>query len=545
MDADADFVVAGAGHNSLIAACYLAKAGYRCLVLDARPVPGGGCTTEELLLPGYGIDTCATGHTLIRVNPLLTGDELGLIAHYGLRYIDPDPVAHVAFPDGEQLTMWGDRGRTVAEIARFDKADAAAYRRLVDEYDEVKSAFSASQFTPVGFGPSLDARLAEHPRGRVWQRRRQLSAWDVIRHEFRDRRVQAFMLWMAFQTNQAVDAPGSGVLAYSLIFGRQQRSWSIIPGGSGQLISALTRYLEDHGGTVRCGERVTRLLLDGAGGANGGRCTGVETADGRQYRAARAVLSTIHVTQLRDMAPAASWPEEFHYSVDTYDVGIPGFGVYLATSSPPVFLSNDGGRHTAVSAGTTGWPEDIIRLGQDLRAGRFVTDVPWLLVATPTLADPSRAPQGKHTVKLLSQQVYELPGPPGPPGLPGWDAVKQEHADRQLDHLRRFAPEFTDDVIDARLVKSPADYEQLNLHMVHGAFHGGDRGVAQSGALRPVPGWASHRMPIPGLYQTGATTHPGGSITGAPGRNAAIVLLHDLGHDPAEVLSAPPKQPPG
>jgi phytoene dehydrogenase-like protein len=537
MDADADLVVAGAGHNSLIAACYLAKAGYRCLVLDAQPVPGGGCTTEELLLPGYGIDTCATGHTLIRVNPLLTGDELGLIARYGLRYIDPDPVAHVAFPDGEQLTMWLDRDRTVAEIARFDKADAAAYQRLLDEYDEVKSAFSGSQFTPVGFGPSLDARLAEHPRGRLWQRRRQLSAWDVIRHEFRDRRVQAFMLWMAFQTNQAVDVPGSGVLAYSLIFGRQQRSWSIIPGGSGQLVSALTRYLEDHGGTVRCGERVTRLLLDGADGAGGGRCVGVETADGRQYRAAKAVLSTIHVTQLRDMAPAASWPEEFHYSVDTYDVGIPGFGVYLATSAPPVFLSNDGGRHTAVSAGTAGWPEDIIRAGQDLRAGRFITDVPWLLVATPTLADPSRAPQGKHTVKLLSQQVYELPGPPG---MPGWDAVKQEHAARQLDHLRRFAPEFTDDVIDALLVKAPADYEQLNPHMVHGAFHGGDRGVAQSGALRPAPGWASHRMPIPGLYQTGATTHPGGSITGAPGRNAAIVLLRDLGHDPAEVLSAPP-----
>ena len=95
-------------------------------------------------------------------------------------------------------------------------------------------------------------------------------------------------------------------------------------------------------------------------------------------------------------------------------------------------------------------------------------------------------------------------------------------------------------MILAQLVKSPADYEQLNPHMVHGAFHGGDRGVAQTGPLRPVPGWASHRMPIAGLYQTGATTHPGGSITGAPGRNAAIVLLHDLGHDPAEVMSALP-----
>ena len=159
--------------------------------------------------------------------------------------------------------------------------------------------------------------------------------------------------------------------------------------------------------------------------------------------------------------------------------------------------------------------------------------VPWLLVATPTLADPTRAPSGKHTVKLLSQQVYQLPAP-----MPGWDVVKARHARRQLEHLRLSAPGFTDDVILAQLVKSPADYEQLNPHMVHGAFHGGDRGVAQTGPLRPVPGWASHRMPIAGLYQTGATTHPGGSITGAPGRNAAIVMLHDLGHDPAEVMSA-------
>jgi phytoene dehydrogenase-like protein len=337
------------------------------------------------------------------------------------------------------------------------------------------------------------------------------------------------MLWMAFQTNQAVDVPGSGVLAYSLVFGRQQRSWSILAGGSGRLTEALTRYLHRHGSTVLCGQRVTRLLLDGD------RCAGVETADGGQYRAGKAVLSTIHVTQLRDMAPARAWPEEFHYGIDTYDAGIPGFGVYLATSAPPEFAAPDGGTQTAVSAGTAGWPEDIIRLGQDLRAGRFVADVPWLLVATPTLADPTRAPSGKHTVKLLSQQVYQLPA-----GMPGWDAVKARHARRQLEHLRLSAPGFTDDVILAQLVKSPADYEQLNPHMVHGAFHGGDRGVAQTGPLRPVPGWASHRMPIAGLYQTGATTHPGGSITGAPGRNAAIVLLHDLGHDPAEVMSTLP-----
>ena len=527
MTYDADIVVAGAGHNSLLTACYLAKAGYRCLVLDARAIPGGGAATEELLLPGFGIDTCATGHTMIRVNPALSHDELGLTADYGLRYAEPDPVEQVAFPDGQQLTMWLDRDRTAEEVARFSKADAAAYLRLLNEYDQVKHIFSQAQFTPVGFGPSLEQRLAEHPSGKIWARRRQLSAVQVVRHEFESRHIQAFLLWMAFQVFQPADEPGSGVLPYAQTSGRQQRSWSIPIGGSGQLTAALTGYLADHGGTVRCGQRVTRLLVEG------GRCAGVQTGDGTQYRARTAVVSTIHIRHLRDMAPADAWPAEFHYGVDTYDVGVPGFATYYATTAPPEFQTPDGPR-TAVSAGLAGWPEDVIQMGADLRAGRFMAEPPWLLVATPTLADPGRAPAGQHTVKLLSPQVYELPEEAG-----GWETVKHEHARRQLERLRRAAPGFTDSVILASLVKSPADIEELNPHMIHGAFHGGNRGPAFSGALRPVPGWASHRMPIPGLYQTGGTTHPGGSITGAPGRNAAIVLLRDLGHDPAAIMSAP------
>ena len=275
MTYDADIVVAGAGHNSLLTACYLAKAGYRCLVLDARAIPGGGAATEELLLPGFGIDTCATGHTMIRVNPALSHDELGLTADYGLRYAEPDPVEQVAFPDGRQLTMWLDRDRTAEEVARFSKADAAAYLRLLDEYDQVKHIFSQAQFTPVGFGPSLEQRLAEHPQGKIWARRRQLSAVQVVRHEFESRHIQAFLLWMAFQVFQPADEPGSGVLPYAQTSGRQQRSWSIPIGGSGQLTAALTGYLADHGGTVRCGQRVTRLLVED------GRCAGVQTADGR------------------------------------------------------------------------------------------------------------------------------------------------------------------------------------------------------------------------------------------------------------------------
>jgi phytoene dehydrogenase-like protein len=134
-------------------------------------------------------------------------------------------------------------------------------------------------------------------------------------------------------------------------------------------------------------------------------------------------------------------------------------------------------------------------------------------------------------VKFLSGQAWQLPE-----GETSWEELKHRQAARQLERVRRFAPNLTDDAILATLVKSPPDIERSNRHMIHGTFHGGDRGLAQSGSLRPAPGWGQHRMPIPGLYQTGGTTHPGGSITGAPGRNAAMVILSDLGASLEEVI---------
>jgi phytoene dehydrogenase-like protein len=168
---------------------------------------------------------------------------------------------------------------------------------------------------------------------------------------------------------------------------------------------------------------------------------------------------------------------------------------------------------------------------REMRDGRFVPETPWLLVATPTLVDPSRAPDGHHTVKLITPQ-----GSSPPPGFAGWPEAREAYARTLLDGLRRVVPGFTDEVILASLVRSPPDIEAANPHMVGGTFHGGDRGIPFSGAQRPAPGWAQHRMPIPGLYQTGGTTHPGGSITGGPGRNAAIVILQDLGTSLEEVV---------
>ena len=155
------------------------------------------------------------------------------------------------------------------------------------------------------------------------------------------------------------------------------------------------------------------------------------------------------------------------------------------------------------------------------------------MVATPSLVDPKRAPDGHHTVKFLTHTIYDLPGV----GPAGWEARKEAFTDKLIDKIRRFCPAFTDDVILARMTKSPVDIEAANLHMIHGAPHGGDRSITFSGDQRPVPGWAAHRMPIPGLYQTGGTTHPGGSITGYPGRNAAMVVLEDMGVDLSGIMS--------
>ena len=519
----ADIVVAGAGHNSLITACYLAKAGHSVLVLDARPIPGGGAATEEILLPGYRLDSCSTGHTIIQNNPLIADDELGLAATYGLRYVDPDPVGHVAFPDGAQFTHWLDVDRTVEEIARFSKRDADAYVRLLREWDEVKAVFGRSQHRPIGAGPSLEQELSEHPRGNVWKRRRVLGSWDVIRHEFESRHVQSYLLWQAYQTLVRPDSAGSGLLAYSVVASRQRRSWTIPVGGSGTLADALVACLESYGGRVLCNRTVRRLLVEHD------RCVGVETTDGEQYRAGTAVLSSIHVKQLLDMAPAESWDEDWTYGVQTYEVGASGLAVYLATTAPPEFVV-DGEPRSAVSAGLVGWPEDVVRHARDIADGVWSDEVPWLLMATPTLADPSRAPAGHHTVKFLQPCGWRLRDGDD------WESAKARRLETLLEAVRRHCPGFTDDVILASYVKGPYDIEATNAHMIRGAFHGGDRSIAWSGPQRPAPGWASHRTPIAGLYQTGATTHPGGSITGAPGRNAAQVMLGDLGTSLEELL---------
>ncbi len=512
----ADIVVAGAGHNALIAAAYLARAGKSVIIVDARPIPGGGVATEEYL-PGYFMDSCSTGHTIIQSNPVIRDDALGLVRDHGLIYVDPDPVARVAMPDGEQIGMYLDPERTHQEFARFSQRDADYYLEFLKDWERAKVAFGKANNTPIGWGPSLDQLLDELPNGGVWRRRRALSAVDVITHEFTEEHIQAFLLWEACQTFGSVDLPGSGVLPYSIMGGRQKRSWTIPLGGSGRLTDALMAVIEQHGGRFFGDTKVGRLLLDGD------RCVGVEATDGRQFLGTEAVLSTIHVKHLVDMAPRESWGDAFNYGVETYDIGIPLFAAFLVMDEVPTFRGKTAA-DTAVSSGLALWPHEVVDQVRAIRDRRPVEGSAWTLIATPSIVDPSRAPEGKQTVKMLVPCSHVAPY-----GCNSWDEAKEQHADRMLEYVASQIPNINADHIEARIVKSPLDIERWNPHMINGCAHGGDKGVPFSGPLRPAAGWASHTMPISGLYQTGGTTHPGGSITCSPGRNAAMVMMKDLG----------------
>ena len=518
-----DIVVAGAGHNSLVATAYLAKAGYRCLVLEGRPIVGGGVKTAELMLRGFKDDVCSTAHAFLQDNPMMRNNELNL-REYGLEYVEPDPIFHIPFPDGSYLTQWRDLDRTCAEFAKFSKKDASAYRKMLAEFDAVKPILLGASFVPIGFGKPVNDQLAQMPRGKLWQRRLAMSAWDIIKDTFEDDHCRTFMLFMSHLAAEPPDAPVTGRLAYATA--RQQHTGRPIPkGGSGELTQALARSIEAHGGVVITNKWIKQLIVEN------GKCTGVECSDGSAYRAEKAVLSTIHIKHLVDMAPRELWGQDFIDGVDTWQAENAMFVTHYAITEPPKYAVG-GGSLSPVESGILAMPERALRFAYDDARGVVNLENPPLQVICCSIADPSRAPEGMHTLKVVGWQPYELKE-----GPEHWDKIKNDVSDANLDYLRRFAPNLTKDKILARFIESPLDLERMNPHFWHGSAHAGAQSAAQSGPMRPMLGWAQHRMPIPGLYQTGATTFPGGSVTGAPGRNAATVMLKDFGTSIEEVVS--------
>jgi phytoene dehydrogenase-like protein len=515
---DADVVVAGAGHNSLIAAAYLAKAGFEVVVLEARDTIGGNTATEELTLPGFKHDSCSSAHVLIQSNPLMRNNELQL-DRYGLRYVYTDPVVVMPCDDGSTITMWRDRQTTAAELARFSPSDGRAYLSLLEEWDGglAKVHGRVNNFPP--------AELVEDSHeARTYADLARRSAIEVIDERFTHPNVRSLLTWLSFATIQPLDRPGTGILPFAVTAGRAEFGWASPLGGSASLPHALAALIRDHGGQVATSAAVTEILVEN------GRATGVVTAAGERYRARRAVLSTIHVAQLEDVLPPGTLPDDFLKSARSWRPGLTLFAVHLALARSPGFVVE--GRLVESVAGALGSAQGLLDQLNAFGRGQTSTGDPWILVVCSTALERERAPEGKGILKLLTIAPYDLTG-----GRRAWATEKERFADsligRVSDHM-----DFDDSDILARVPECPVDLESRNRHNHLGSCHGGALDPEQSGVYRPMPGWSEYRLPVKGLYQTGATTHPGGSVSGRPGRNAARVMLSDLGVDVGRFMAS-------
>lgn len=509
-----DVVVIGAGHNALVCAAYLAEAGLHVVVLESSDAPGGNTRSEPLTLPGFVHDPCASAHVLIQSNPLLRDDELGLCSTYGLEYLRTDPA--VVLPqhsddhrDGS-LVMRPDLGGTADAIARWSPNDAQNFTDMIAEWDGRLAAVHGRWNSGLDLG---SGEAAEH-----YQALRVRSAWDVVHERFTHPAVRSFMLWLAMGTIQDPRRRGTGVLPASFAAGRLRFGWSTPVGGSQALPDALIRLLDAHGATLVCGARVDGVDVEH------GRAAAVRTSEGARIRARRAVVSSAHLTELPGLLSGIDIPADIEQARQQWRPGLSVFAVHAALRGDLSFATADGPVHSvAAGFGTT----DGIAAQLDAhRRGETDAGDPWLLAVNQTVVDPGRAPDGAATLKLLTIAPYRLASGQD------WAEAKDSYAAALIERVAERCDGFGDDDIMALRAESPVDVAAVNGHNIGGSCHGGqfltDAGV--------IGGWPSHRASIPGLFLTGATTHPGGSVSGRPGRNAARTVLTDLGLDPATVM---------
>lgn len=510
---DFDVAIVGAGHNGLTCAAYLARAGLRVCVVERMTVPGGASASREVV-PGYQFDV--GGSTVMDITPMRA--ELDLQA-YGYELIDLDPQFFAPFPGGEHLLIWRDVGRTCDSIAAFSPADADRYARFCRAWTPFIEGLVEALAGPPSLGAiawHVGVRALLRDLAAVLRPRALLGSYaDVLERSFHHRGLQAAIGWMAAQSGAAPDQRASGMFAawhaFYHRFGLKRPR-----GGAGSLARALIRLIEAHGGRVLTGAPVRRIRV------HAGRVEALELADGASL-GVRAVVSAAHIvetlTLLGDDAPPALRRASARMQLGE---GL-GLALRCALRELPDYLAcpGVGPQHGAVQLIC---PDlSLLRDGHaDLRAGRPARQ-PAIAAMTFSALDDTLAPKDRHVLSIWAQYYpYQLADGRS------WRARGPEVADHLLATLARYAPNVPGAVL-ARQLQTPLDLEEeLGLrrgNITHLAMSPG-----QTFFLRPARGFGGYRCPpIRGLYLSGASTHPGGGITGASGRLAARVVLRDWG----------------
>lgn len=521
-DGGYDVVIVGGGHNGLTCGSYLAKAGKKVLVLETRDVVGGGCATKEVAALGFRHNFHSNFHGIIHMGPVYRDLEL---ERYGATYVWPEnQFAHV-FPDGRALVCSRELDTTVERIARFSRRDAETFREVAHAYRQVlDEGFIPAMFSPPR-PPSQDlAPLEGTTDGLGLIRQFMTTPNHLARDLFETPEVQTWIGFWVAQLAGTGDVFGLGANYPVMVAGSMEPyGWAICEGGSNRLAQAMAEFLTDHGGEVRVDSPVVRIEVDGDGARS------VKLEDGTKIPVDGILVSNLDPKHtFLDLVGEESLDETLRHACERwrYDV-MSMFCVYLALDAPVRWKAADWDpsveRCFAVSICES---LDVLdHNASDCRLG-VPPRRPGLFTVHPSIFEPSLCPPGKESCFCEQIAPYELrEGGPQP-----WEDIKEDYAATVLDRWRPYlASGLESEAIIGKYISSPIDIERVMPSMRHGDWNHGEMSQDQLGVFRPFHEYPPYRTGFANVYMCGASTHPGGSIGGACGYNAATVIAADLG----------------
>jgi phytoene dehydrogenase-like protein len=523
-----DVLIVGGGHNGLTCACYLAAAGLKVRVLERRGVVGGAAVTEEFH-PGFRNSTAS--YTVSLLNPQVIRDLR--LAEHGLRIIERPISNFLPLPDGDYLKIGGSLAATQAEVARFSANDAARlpeYYAMLERVADVLRDLTLE--TPPNVGGGVGDFFAALKTARRFKKldmaaRRDVldlftkSAGDLLDAWFESAPLKAAFGFDAIVGNFASPyAPGTAYVLLHHVFGEvngKRGVWGHAVGGMGSITEAMATEARARGVYIDTNAEVVNVCVDSRG------AQGVQLKDGRVIEA-RCVVANVNPKLLfLKLIDAPVLDAEFLHRIRSWKCASATFRMNVALRELPDFTclpgNNVAEHHQSgiIMAPSLAYMEQAYFDARTYGCSR----APVVEMLIPSTVDDSLAPPGQHVASLFCQHF----SPDLPDGL-NWDDIREDAADHVIDTVSKYAPNFRDAVI-ARKILSPLDLER-DFGLIGGDIFHGALTLDQLWTARPVLGHADYRAPVKRLYMCGAGTHPGGGVTGLPGRNAAREIIRDF-----------------